>query len=321
MPGVSWGEDAANQHGWAFTYDVTNAPVLANAYASSRYPDQSTPPVPSIAGIWQAGAGFAADSFGNVFLATGNGLADANDDGDSIVRLTSNGAKFWNAVSPLQKELDANDLDLGAGGPVVLPHTSGASRVFVIGKDGSAMLVRVYDDNPDVIQSFQAVQNPPTTCGDGEKVPCSEVFWGVPVYWNGHLYYVGTGDYLKSLPWDPSEGIFTSITPTNISKDPEPSCDEHRSLSLSANGTSGAILWLTRSGGSSDCPAVLDAYNPTTPNSPPIFQWSAPAGVQLARFPMATVAGGHVFLITVDGPTDVGNGPSTLLQFSLSAIQ
>jgi hypothetical protein len=307
MPG-SLEEGIALQHGWALTYDVTNAPVLANAYLSTRDPDRVTPPGP--AGIWQGGAGFAVDKFGNVFLATGNGDADANHDGDSIVRLTSTGAKFWNAPVPNQAFLNSHDLDLSGGGPVVLPHDGGASRVFIIGKDGSADLVRVYDDivqNPAIIQSFQAVANPMNL----------DIFWGDPVYWNGHVYYIGSGDFLKSLSWDPSGGIFTSTTPTNISQNPEPpdegdpniSCG-HRSLSLSADGTSGAILWLARAGGSSNCPGVLDAYDPTTPGSPPFFHWSAPTGIHLARFPMATVAGGRVFLITVNG-----NGGSTLLEF------
>jgi hypothetical protein len=327
MPG-SLGEGQTKQHGWAFTYDVTNAPVLTNAYASSRYPDNVTlDPSAGVAGIWQGGAGFAADKFGNIFLSTGNGMADGNNDGDSIVRLTSDGARFWNALAPNQHTLEEYDRDLGGGGPIVLPHDSGASRVFVIGKDGSAILVRVYDDivnNPAVIQSFQAAKNP---AADGKFY---DVFWGGPVYWNSNVYYVGSGDYLKSLPWDPSSGIFTSTTPTKISQNPEPgdegfngqSCG-HRSLSLSTNGTSGAILWLARSGGGT-CPGELDAYDPTRPNSLPLFQWSTQSigpNVYLARFPMATVAGGHVFLVTVDGPSDSGNGPSTLLQFSLSRIQ
>jgi hypothetical protein len=206
MPGaLGEGHPVHYQHGWALTYDVTNAPILANAYVSTRDPDPTEP-----GGIWQGGAGFAADQFGNVF----------------------------------------------------------------------------------------------------------EVFWGDPVYWNGQVYYIGSNDYLKSLPWDSSNGKFTSFTPTNISKSPEPpdepgnSCG-HRSLSLSANGASGAILWLARQG-AANCPGVLDAYDPTTPNSPPFFHWSAGPGVYLARFPMATVAGGRVFLINLNV-----NGGSTLLEFTL----
>src|SRR5262249_4057408 len=142
MPGaLGEGNPVHYQHGWALTYDVTNAPILANAYVSTRDPDPTEP-----GGIWQGGAGFVADQFGNGFLATGNADSDANHDGDSIVRLTADGKRFWSAPSPKQAFQDANDLDLSGGGPIALPHNSGASRIFIIGKDGSGDLVRVYDD-------------------------------------------------------------------------------------------------------------------------------------------------------------------------------
>jgi hypothetical protein len=305
------------QHGWAFTYDVTNQPVLANVYLSTRVPD-SPAGVFAPGGIWQGGAGFAADSFGNVFLATGNALVDAKkNDGDSIVRLTSAGARFWSAAVPNAAFLNAHDLDLSSGGPIVLPHNSGASRVFAIAKDGSAALLRVFDDivnNPAFIcplqafpgcqPQFQAVVNPSGT---------DEVFWENPVYWNGNVYYVGTnGDFLNGLPWDSAQGVFTSITPKQISDRALPKCG-HIGLSLSANGTSDPILWAAVEG--DGCTSgELDAYDPNKPNSPPIWTFPFASGVHLSRFPMATIAGGRIFVVTAASPFQ---GPSSLLAFAL----
>jgi hypothetical protein len=321
MPG-SLGEGEALQHGWAFTYEVTGQPTLANVYLSTRIPDSTAKSGFGPGGIWQGGAGFAVDSFGNVFLATGNAPADAENDGDSIVRLTSAGAKFWSAAVPNEAILNANDFDLSSAGPIVLPHDSGASRVFAIAKDGSASLLRVYDDivnNPAFIcptkafpgcaLTFQAV-NPG---GD-------DAYWENPVYWNGNVFYVGTkGAFLSSLPWDSSQGVFTSITPAQVSNSALPACG-HIGLSLSANGNSNGILWAAVEGDqNSSCPGgELVAYDASKTNNGPI--WSFPStgpnvpSVHLSRFPMPTIAAGRVFIVTTAAPF---KGPSKLLAFGL----
>jgi hypothetical protein len=320
MPGASPSEGAALQHGWAFTYDVTGQPALANVYLSTRIPD-STPPSPlGPGGIWQGGAGFATDSSGNVFVATGNSPGDANNDGDSIVRLTSAGAKFWSAAVPNAAFLNAHDFDLSSAGPIVLPHNSGASRVFAIAKDGSASLLRVYDD---------IVNNPAFICPTKALPGCSltfqavtpggdDAYWENPVYWNGNVFYVGTqGAFLSSLQWDPAQGVFNSITPTQVSNSALPACG-HIGLSLSANGNSNPILWAAVEGDSPCQGGELVAYDATKTNNGPI--WSFPStgtnvpSIHLSRFPMPTIAGNRVFIATTAAPF---KGPSELLSFAL----
>jgi len=72
--------------------------------------------------------GAAADADGNIYVSTGNGALDKNtgglDFGDSLIKLSvSNGTLVvadW--FSPHdQANMYTNDLDLGAGGPVVIP--------------------------------------------------------------------------------------------------------------------------------------------------------------------------------------------------------
>lgn len=81
-------DDSSPFHGWLLTY---NAKTLAQISALSPTPNGSG------GGIWAGGASPAADSSGNIFLATGSGTFDAsitgapfnNDFGQSVLRLTS----------------------------------------------------------------------------------------------------------------------------------------------------------------------------------------------------------------------------------------
>ena len=85
------------------------------------------------AGIWQGGDGLMSDGFGRIFVSTGNGVSPAPGAGtsppaqlgDSVVRLGVTGDGTLAAqdyFSPANAPtLDANDQDLGSGGPVGLP--------------------------------------------------------------------------------------------------------------------------------------------------------------------------------------------------------
>jgi hypothetical protein len=81
----SHGDDAV-WHGWLFGYSAATLQQVG-IFCTSPNVDSS--------GIWQSGVAPAADSAGNIFLATGNGLFDVNtggsDYGDSIVKLSTAG--------------------------------------------------------------------------------------------------------------------------------------------------------------------------------------------------------------------------------------
>jgi hypothetical protein len=80
--------------------------------------------------IWQSGNGVASDSSGDVYVETSNGTFDANSGGnnysDSVVKLTSN-ATVLDYFMPLdQSLLSTNNIDLGSGGPILLPDSVGS---------------------------------------------------------------------------------------------------------------------------------------------------------------------------------------------------
>jgi hypothetical protein len=111
--------DEGPYHGWLIAYD---AHTLHQTAAFNTSPDESQ------SGIWQSDMGPAGDESGAVYVATGNGKFDAasgcSDYGDSLLKLEFQGGALTARdffTPPDEKRLDANDLDLGSGGPVLLP--------------------------------------------------------------------------------------------------------------------------------------------------------------------------------------------------------
>ena len=111
--------------GWFFAY---NAATLLQSAVMTTQPDNSYG-----SSIWQGGTGPAADSAGNVFLSTANGLFNytANDLGDSVLKLDlgSGGFTVADYFTPFdQATMAANDEDLGSAGPTLLPTQTAATR-------------------------------------------------------------------------------------------------------------------------------------------------------------------------------------------------
>lgn len=114
-------EDSGAYHGWVLGYDATTLNLVG------IYNDT---PNGAEGGIWQSGGGIAADAAGSLYVEAGNGTFDANlggvDLGDSIIKLQPSSAGL-NAVdyfTPFnQAILNAQDLDISSGGPLLLPDS------------------------------------------------------------------------------------------------------------------------------------------------------------------------------------------------------
>jgi hypothetical protein len=112
-------------HGWILTYNET---TLAQTGVWNTSPNGKGN------GIWNSGAGLAADTAGNAYVATGNGddtvatpapsPSKSVDFGDSIVRVSLAGGDPTptDYFTPFnQASLDAADADVGSGGVLVNP--------------------------------------------------------------------------------------------------------------------------------------------------------------------------------------------------------
>jgi hypothetical protein len=219
-------------HGWLMGYDATTLQQVSVFNAS---PDGEA------AGIWAGGQALAADG-DSIFLTTGNGTFDGNSGGrnwgDSFLRLnTSQKLTVTDYFTPNnQNYLNSVDLDVGGGGPMVLPNLG---LVLGVGKDGVLRLV-----NENQFGKYNAAFN-----NDAQEFQATGFFLGAPVFWNGPqgpaVYLWGVGDYLKQyalaagrLPTTPTSQS-TMSAPGQISNSVP--------LSLSANGAAAdsGIVWAT----------------------------------------------------------------------------
>ena len=189
---LSWGSacDFGPYHGWVVSFDASTLQVGVF----------NTSPDSGESGIWQSDTGIAADRDGAVYAVTGNGRFDAaaggRDYGDSVIKLA-----FRNGVlgvadyfTPFDEDrLNRDDIDLGSGGPVLLPDQTGPHPHLVVAA-GKAGVVYVIDR--DRMGGFlRRVRQP-----RGRDIPGGGRTFGAPAYWNGHLYFANRKDALKDFP-------------------------------------------------------------------------------------------------------------------------
>jgi len=273
-------------------------------------------------GIWQGGAGPAADRDGNVYAMIGNGHYDtpSGSYGDSIVKLHSTGpgttadafGVTGSYAPPNERDQDeAYDVDLGSAGPMVV---DGAKRVVAGGKTG---IFYVVDDRLGYVQSIVAGVDhrapDPTghlryqTWNQGPHLHGSPTFWRISDH-TGYVYEWAEKDYLKKYEFDIERGRFVIREPVHpwVARETEilaAPCDKllclnampGGMLAVSANGTSqsSGIVW-----------AILRQYDLFSTDSLYAFDarslkllWHDPIGA-VPHFAGPTVADGHVFVPT-----------------------
>ena len=107
------------------------------------------------------------------------------DYGDSLLKLNGQSLKLDDYFAPFNVDkLDADDQDLGSGGPVLLPAPSGPHPhlVVVAGKEGTLYLIdRDHMGHHQPNNDSQAVQTVPSPGGG---------IYGSMAYWNHNLYVV-----------------------------------------------------------------------------------------------------------------------------------
>jgi hypothetical protein len=241
--------DVQPYHGWVLGYNATTLQqtLTFNATPHSRG-----------GGSWQAPA---ADVAGNIYIATGNGGFTASgggvDYGDSIVKLSPAGSVLSYFTPYDQSTLDSDDLDLCAGGVILLPDQSGAHPRLLISSGKNATVYVVDRDNLGGFNpnnNSQAVQTLPNIFPNGSQpVPGN---FSTPVYFDGSVYFAPQQDTLQAFGL--TNGLLSTV-PT--SRSPENYGDRGGALAISANGTTNGILWAIQRNGPS-APGVLRAYDP-----------------------------------------------------------
>jgi hypothetical protein len=309
--------DNGPYHGWVLGFSAATLKPTAVF---------NTTPNASNGGIWQGGARLAADSPGNLYVETGNGIFDTTldargfpsmgDYGDSFLKLAVDpsstqanqhgnlngwGLKVVDYFTPMnQDSLNAGDTDLGSGGPFLLPDSAGSSAHLHLlvgsGKEGRIYLIDrdnmgKFDPNADrIVQEL-----PPATISGS---------FGTGAYFNGQIYYVGGSNIGNPPDFAKTFSVSKAKLSTNpTSQGPDTFSFPGNTPTISANGSSNGIVWATDTG--TNQLRAYDARNLATElyTSDQAANNRDQLGSAI-KFAVTTVANGHVYVGTGAGATD-----------------
>lgn len=240
--------------GWIIGYDaatLTQVPVL------------NVTPNGNDGAIWMAGAAPAADVTGNIYFLDANGTFDTTldsngfpskgDFGNSFLKLSTTptlAVADYFTMSNTVNESNADE-DLGSGGAVVLldvTDNEGNTHQLAVGA-GKDKAIYVVDCND--MGKFHLPSN--TIYQEITGALAGSVF-SKPAVFNDTVYYGSMADSIKAFP---VSNALLATTPS--SKTANTFKYPGTTPSVSANGTSDAILWAVENTN----PAVLHAYDAT----------------------------------------------------------
>jgi plastocyanin len=240
---------------WIMVYDET---TLAQTAVIDLVPNGSE------GAMWNAGAGLAADSSGNIYPMTGNGTFDTTltgggfpnkaDYGNAFVKLsTASGLTVTDYFTMSDTVSESNaDTDLGSGGGIVLPDMtdslSQTRHLFVgAGKDG-----RIYLLDRDNMGKFNSGNNNGNAYQALNNNPLPGGLWSMPAYFNGNVYFGPVGNALRAFQFS------SALLGTGpVSQSPQSFTYPGVTPSVSSNGATNGIVWATENTGT----AVLHAYD------------------------------------------------------------
>ena len=283
-------------HGWILGY---NATTLQQTIAVNLTPNANG------GGVWHSGGGLATDATGDIYFSTSNGAFDVNtggtDYGDTIMKLSTAGSVVDYFTPHDQANLDANNIDLGSAGPVLLvDQTTGPYPHLLIsaGKGGTIYVINRdnmghYNANNDnqIVQSIVgAMPNGSAEAGNFSQ----------PVFFNGYVYFGAIDDSIRAFQLMNGQ---LSPSPTSLSSTVYAVRGASFAVSA-ASGTGAGILWAIQNNGASansdtGAPGILYAYDAS--NLANELYDSSQAGTRdtmddAAKFAIPIVANGKVFV-------------------------
>ncbi len=265
----------------------------------------------SQAGIWQSGGGLVSDEPNRIVLATGNGVspqpAASNNPpatlSESVIGLKVNAN---GKIKPVEffapgnaANLDANDEDLGAGGPVALPTAhfgTGAHPHLLVqeGKDGRVFLI-----DADAMGGFKQ--------GTGsvlQKLGPFEGEWGHPAVYGGQggwVYIVqSAGGPLRVFSYGVNAQGLPQLTSAATSNESFGYTSGSPLVTSDGTKAGSGVVWAVYSSNQNGDGGTLLAYNAIPTGGVLPLLWSAPIGTA-TKFTTPTAWNGEVFVGTRDG--------------------
>ena len=292
--------------GWIIGYDQTS---LAQTRILNVVPNGNE------GAIWQSGGGLAADGQGNVYALVANGTFDTTldsagrpsqgDYGNAFIKISTANplvVSDYFAMSNATSE-SAADVDLGSGAPMLLPDqqdSAGTVRHLAVGagKDGHLYVV-----NRDDMGKFMTSTN--SIWQDLAHALPGGIF-SAPAYFNGRVYFADVNGTLKAFSVTQAKlGTSPASVSGNVFGSPG------ASPSVSANGSTGGIVWAIESSGGQ--PAVLHAFDATNLATELYNSNQAAAGRDHFgngnKFITPTIANGKVYVGTPNSVAVFGPNP------------
>ncbi|MGD0974463.1 MAG: pyrrolo-quinoline quinone [Candidatus Korobacteraceae bacterium] len=291
---IGFGSQGDNNtwHGWMLAY---NAATLQQAWQFNVTPNGTA------GAIWMAGGGFAVDAQGGIYFMSANGTFGTNQDyGDSFVRMTSAGVVADYFTPDTQSTMAADDLDLGAGGALILPDQPGAHPHLIVGAGKDTNIYLVDRDNMGKFnsQSNNQIVQELQSAFTGESR-------SQPAYWNGFVYFSAFGDPIKAYTISNGQLSTTPVSKTSVTF--ALNCDDFPSSGcslsspnpiVSSNGTTTGILWLVGLVGSQGTGTLyaFDATDLTRKLYDSTQAGSRDAVGKASKFTPVTVVNGKVYV-------------------------
>ena len=288
-------------HGWILGYDAT---TLQQQVVYNATPDGYG------GGMWESGAGMAADAQGNLYVVTGNGTVGVSGDptslrnrGESALKLVPSGSTLRVAsyFTPFNFDyLSRNDLDYGGMGSLLIPKSS----VFLTGDKAGKLYLLSKDDMGGYSSSAnQARQVVPLSARS--EMHCQPAYYGGSA--TEFVYLWPENEPLRAMPFDRTGNMLdqTGVVVSRVAGGP--TGNSGAMLSVSSNGsTEGTgILWASYAfSGDAEhgvMPGILRAFDARDVTRELWNNRQNPArdgGGAYAKFSAPTIANGHVYLPT-----------------------
>ena len=214
------------------------------------------------AALWNAGAGPAADSSGNLYVALANGTFDTTltaagfpsegDYGNAVAKVALQNGKlnvldYWTMYNSNQES--NGDVDLGSGGLMLIPNQVDSTQMtrhlaVAAGKDQNLYLV-----DQDNMGHYDATNDGTIYQQLSSALPGG--VWSSPAYFNGSIYYGSVGSNLRAFQFSQARLVTTAVQTTTTTF-----AYPGTTPSISAYGAANGIVWATENTN----PAILHAY-------------------------------------------------------------
>jgi uncharacterized protein (TIGR03437 family) len=273
--------DTGNYQGWILAY---NASTLKQTAVFNSAPNGRQ------AAFWHSGRAPAIDTNGDLYAATGNGDFDgAKNFGETVVRLGGSNLSLLDWYTP-EDWSDLNDLDedVGSAGTILIANTN-----LVLSGGKSGLLYLIQDSSMGHLGANT------TSTVQGVQVNT----WGLfqMALWNNPAART-VYEFEPDGPLKAFQIVGNQINSTILSQFTPQYISAYAGLSLSANGATNGVVWLTTGNYDIDgVPGTLYALDASNIGNE-LWSSSANSGRDqlggLAKFAPPTVANGRVYVPT-----------------------